>query len=289
MRTKSRTRGRGLVLAVLTLIVSLPELAQAQQSGLFPLAPIKRQRVPCDQQDPVYKLYKEKYFGYHPPCWRPFPTGWGCPSPEKPDVAKSFREQKLGTLEGAEQGDTGEPAQGDQGQGRPAVPALPGGRSPFEQPGPGGGRPGGNPAAPRQDQKPVSPFDLEDSPATKPDAAPGAPRGAGRAQPATPAIGEGTPDLSSPDESGRVQGARTSQILREEQVQPRNEDGPLLALPEVTLAPVAVSDASFGTQPAQTSTMTDDTAGAQAPANSAPRRGFLSGLFNNLGWNWTRR
>ena len=101
MRTKSRSRGRGLVLAVLTLIVSMPELARAQQSGLFPLAPIKRQRVPCDQEDPVYKIYKEKYFGYHPTCWRPFPTGWGCPSPEKPDVEKSFRERKLGTIEDA--------------------------------------------------------------------------------------------------------------------------------------------------------------------------------------------
>ena len=95
MRTKSRSRGRGLVLAVLTLIMSVPELARAQQSGLFPLAPIKRQRVPCDQEDPVYKIYKEKYFGYHPTCWRPFPTGWGCPSPEKPDVEKAFRERKV--------------------------------------------------------------------------------------------------------------------------------------------------------------------------------------------------
>lgn len=289
MRTKSRCRGRGLVLAVLTLIVSMPELAQAQQSGLFPLAPIKRQRVPCDQQDPAYKLYKEKYFGYHPPCWRPFPTGWGCPSPEKPDVEKSFREQKLGTVEGEQQGDRGETPQGDQGPTRPAVPALPNdGRSPFEQPAQGGDRPGNAPAPRRE---PASPFELDDSPAPKPNAAPGAPRGAGRARPATPAIGDGGPELSSPDESGRVQGARTSRISRDEQVQPRSEGGPLLALPEVTLGPVAGTDASFGTQPAQAVATADDSAGAQqAPtANSSPRRGFLSGLFNNLGLNWTRR
>ena len=98
MRTKSRIRGRGLVLAVLTLIIGVPELARAQQSGLFPLSPINRQRVPCDQEDPVYKIYKQKYFGYHPTCWRPFPTGWGCPSPEKPDVEKAFRERKRGHI-----------------------------------------------------------------------------------------------------------------------------------------------------------------------------------------------
>src|SRR5271169_2736635 len=125
MRTKSRSRRRGLALAVLTLIVSMPELARAQQSGLFPNSPIKRQRVPCDQQDPVYKLYKEKYFGYHPPCWRPFPTGWGCPSPEKPDVEKSFKERKLGTSEDQPAGETDEMQQGDQGPARPELPALP--------------------------------------------------------------------------------------------------------------------------------------------------------------------
>ena len=84
MRTNSRRRGRGLVLAVLTLVVSLPELAHAQQTGLFPLAPIRRQRVPCDQEDPIYKTYKHQYFGYHPTCWRLFPDGWGCPSTTSP-------------------------------------------------------------------------------------------------------------------------------------------------------------------------------------------------------------
>ena len=100
MRTNSRRREQGLVLAVLTVLLSLPELAQAQQGGLFPLAPIRRQRVPCNQEDPIYKIYKHQYFGYHPTCWRPFPNGWGCPSPEAPDRAKSFEKQKLGAGEG---------------------------------------------------------------------------------------------------------------------------------------------------------------------------------------------
>ena len=64
------------------------------ESGLFPLAPIRRQRVPCDQQDPIYRIAKEQYFGYHPTCWRRFPDGWGCPSPERPDREKSFRRHR---------------------------------------------------------------------------------------------------------------------------------------------------------------------------------------------------
>ena len=84
-------------LVVLTVIVSLSERAQAQQTGLFPLAPIRRQRVPCDQEDPIYKFSKQKYFGYHPTSWRRFPEGWNPPSPEGPDRARSFRELELGS------------------------------------------------------------------------------------------------------------------------------------------------------------------------------------------------
>ena len=202
MSTKSKSRGRGLVLAVLTLIVGMPELAKAQQSGLFPLAPIKRQRPPCDQEDPVYKVYKEKYFGYHPPCWRPFPTGWGCPSPEKPDVEKAFRERKLSTDLNAPARDTEDMQPAGQPGAQPGLPALPGGRSPFEQPAPGGG----NPATPRQAPRSTSPFDLMEKPAATPEPAPGAPRGAGRTRPASPGIGDGSPELSAPDEAIPVSG-----------------------------------------------------------------------------------
>ena len=75
MRTNSRRRGPGLGLAVLALVVSLPELARAQQGGLFPLAPIRRQRVPCDQQDPIYKTYKYQYLRLSSHMLAPVP-GW---------------------------------------------------------------------------------------------------------------------------------------------------------------------------------------------------------------------
>jgi hypothetical protein len=281
MRTKSRIRKHGLVLAVLTFIVSVPELARAQQSGLFPLAPIKRQRVPCDQEDPVYKIYKEKYFGYHPPCWRPFPTGWGCPSPEKPDVEKSFREMKLGAGGNAPVGESDEMQQGEQPLGRPEIPDLPGGgRSPFEQPVPPGGDKPANPAAPRPG---TSPFDLPaGAPANNPGAAPAAPR-SGRVQPARPLTGEGSPELSAPEQPARLEGTQTSRT-------PRNDDGPLLSVGDITVPPVSDADDAFGAGPASSGTTTTDATPAQgAPASSPPRRGFLSGLFNNLGWNWTRR
>ena len=281
MRTKSKVRRCGLVLAVLTLIVSMPELARAQQSGLFPLAPIKRQRVPCDQEDPVYKVYKEKYFGYHPPCWRPFPTGWGCPSPAKPDVEKAFKELKLGAGGNASSAETEEMQQGDQPQGRPEIPDLPGGgRSPFEQAVPPGGA---NPAAPRQNPRQPDPFEQPDAkPAGNPGAAPAAPR-TGRAQPASPLTGEGSPELSAPEQPARLEGTQASRS-------PRDDDGPLLSVGAITVPPVTSADDAFGAQPAQSGAMTTDAAPTQpVPAGSAPRRGFLSGLFNNLGLNWTRR
>ncbi len=265
----------------------MPQVARAQQSGLFPLKPIKRQRVPCDQEDPVYKVYKEKYFGYHPPCWRPFPTGWGCPSPEKPDVEKSFKERKLGMEEQPEPGAAGDmPPEGDQPDQRPNRPALPAGRSPFEQPATNGDAPA-NPANPAQ---PRSPFDLDSNPAKPPGDNSATPK-EGRNRPATsPTIGDGGPELSAPDQPPQVRGARTSRVTRDEATENDQEDGPLLALPNVTLPPVSSPDAPFGTQPAQAATVSDESAPVQTGSgSSSPRRGILSGLFNNLGLNWTRR
>src|SRR5690348_7869195 len=52
MRTHSRRWGHALAMVVLTVAVGFGGHVQAQQTGLFPLAPIRRQRVPCDQEDP---------------------------------------------------------------------------------------------------------------------------------------------------------------------------------------------------------------------------------------------
>ena len=85
MRINARRGSHALTLVVLTAAVSLSGRVEAQQTGLFPLAPIRRQRVPCDREDPTYKIYKQQYFGYHPTYWRTFPPGWGCPSTEAPE------------------------------------------------------------------------------------------------------------------------------------------------------------------------------------------------------------
>jgi hypothetical protein len=291
MRTNSRSRGCGLVLAVLTLVVSLPEPARAQQTGLFPNMNIRRQRVPCDQEDPIYKVYKHQYYGYHPTCWRPFPSGWGCPSREAPNREQSFKDFPLqaGALLGpAEQPGTDE-MQPPPGTTRPGLPPLPGGaRSPFEDE-PDQARPGTAPANPRGGQNPRQlpqgdPFEL-DKPAT-----PAAP-GTGQPRPPGPGAASNGPELSAPNATPpATQGARTSRNEPTDETVARDDDGPLLALPSVNLAPVDDPGVPFGTQPPPPPPAAATASNATATTAAAtPRRGFLSGLFSNLGANWARR
>jgi hypothetical protein len=291
MRTNSKRRGRGLVLATLTLIVSLPGLARAQQTGLFPLAPIKRQRVPCDQEDPIYKTYKHQYFGYHPTCWRAFPAGWGCPSPYGPDKAKSFKEFLPSAGERTDLPPDGETDEGmgqPPGVTRPAAPVLPpGNRSPFDDPFETE-KPATAPRNPRGNQPlptpPGDPFELD-----KPDA-PAAPK-PGQARPGAPGAASNFPELSAPaDQPGLTQGARSTLNESDDERNDRDEVSPMLALPRVNLPPVDDPGVPFGTRPP--SPGGDVAANANTtppPAVATPRRGFLSGLFNNLGLNWTRR
>jgi hypothetical protein len=292
MRTNSRMRGPALGLAALALVVSLPELARAQPGGLFPNAPIRRQRVPCDQEDPVYKTYKYKYFGYHPTCWRPFPDGWGCPSPEAPDRKKSFEKQPLVPREGELPGAMPGAETPERPETRPTQPEVPRRIDPFEmQPEPGA--PGAAPTAPRRPQTPVvppsrDPFQL-DRPDNPPAAAPNPPRAARMRSATPPAVSDGS-DLSAPAEDrSRDAGTRTSRNDGDDATDNPAEGGPLLAVPNVDLPPVNDSG-TFGIEP-------PPSAGTNVAAENAtntsgsppPRRGFLSGLISNLGLNWTRR
>jgi hypothetical protein len=285
MRTKSRTRSQGLVLAVITVSVLVPELARAQTTGLFPLAPARRrQRVPCDQEDPAYKIVKERYFGYHPTAWRRFPEGLSIKSKEAPDVEKSFREIPLD--DGYDRGpETEEGERGQPGQPRQRFPALPPGRSPFDPdavPGaPPGGQPRQNPAVPPMGD----PFELDRPNQPQPNA-PAQP-GGGQNRPAAPGASNG-PELSAPAE--RTGQSRSPVRSSDDEPAAQDDDGPLLALPNINLPPINAANGPISTQPPQTAA-TDSTAsdGTQPTSSTAPRRGFLSGLFNNLGWNWTRR
>jgi hypothetical protein len=293
MRRNSRRLGRGLVLAALTVVVSLPGLARAQQTGLFPLAPIKRQRVPCDQEDPIYKTYKHQYFGYHPTCWRQFPAGWGCPSPNGPDKEKSFKELPPTAGERTDSPPEGEAEEGmgPQPPGtRPAVPAVPPGtRSPFEDPF-DPDKPATPPRNPRGNPAPLptppgDPFELD-----KPDA-PAAPK-PGQTRPATPGAATNGPELSAPaDQPGPAQGARSTRNDSADVPNDREDVSPMLALPRVNLPPIDDPGVPFGTKPPAPAGDVAANANTTPPAGATatPRRGFLSGLFNNLGLNWVRR
>jgi hypothetical protein len=171
MRTRSRRRSGWSAAGALAFVLGLPTLADAQTTELFPFARLNRKRVPCEMEDPVYKMYRQQYYGYHPTCWRRFPTGWGCPSPEAPDATKSFKDLPRDPITPPDDGgnDRGPgPNREDPGPGRRGGNAP--GLDPNSLPLPGGDR---------------SPFEMD----TKPDAAPnGARPPASRPAPsATPA------------------------------------------------------------------------------------------------------
>ncbi len=142
MRTTMRMKPSGLL--ALAVVLGTPALASAQ---LFPNLPIRRERTPCSQENPQYKMIRQEYWGYYPTCWRKFPAGWGCPSPEAPNWE---RDKKFPPLEVLNRTDRAAPADGaggempgptDDGTVRPGdakpkpperLPDLPDGGSPFE-------------------------------------------------------------------------------------------------------------------------------------------------------------
>lgn len=278
MRTKSRRGPVGPLFLAAAAGVLWSESAQAQQTGLFPLAPIKRKRVPCDQEDPVYRIYKDQYFGYHPTLWRPFPSGWGAPSPEAPDRAASFREipldepPALGGVEGdefaEEPDDARPPAQPDAA--RPDLPTPPpeNVRSPFEM-----------------DDLNSEP-DAETPPrqAPAPRAQPGIPEVPADRSPFDPQAGSGggspsTPELSSPT------AARNGRVRRSAEVDADQAGSPLLAMPDTGLdQPYQAPDLG---RPVPASA--EHAHGHNHSHEKAPRRNRLASMMDNLGWSAVRR
>jgi len=287
MRTNRRMQGRGLALAVVAISASLPQMAWAQQSGLLPNSFIKRHRVPCDHEDPIYKISKYQYFGYHPTCWHRFPDGWGCPSADAPNREKSFAETPLGSREEGEM-----EAPPDQGPGmenppprtRPNLPAIPGGeRSPFDTPpaAPGGTPPGAT--SPRRTPPATDPFE-------SPDLGGGAkPRNNAPSPPAaTNPPGGNVPDQApSSDQPGRNPTPRASRDDNGGGTVADETDGPVLALPNISLPPVGDGGSVYEPPPTQTANTGNALSGGTS--NSIQRRGLISGFFSNLGLNWIRR
>lgn len=260
MLIKSRRRFRSPAAGALVVVLGAPALVEAQQSGLFPNAPIRRERVPCPHEDPVYRLYRHEYFGYHPTCWRRFPEGWGCPSPEAPNVAQAFRDQPRDAppadLPSEEGGDLpgAPPRDGAPGEGPDAMPGMlppppDDTRSPFDLDAPGPARPAG--------AAPVLP---EPPPARIPDPAP-----PGSGAPAAPGASI-APAGDPPAESA------TNRIERPGLL-PAQPD---LAGPTASMLPVEPMPGEFAPN-----APTDNLARAtqSTPARAPQRRGFLGGLF----------
>jgi len=271
---------------VIAVSASLPQMAWAQQSGLLPLHPIKRHRVPCPQEDPIYKINKYQYFGYNPTCWHRFPDGWGCPSADAPNREKSFAEVPLGSRE---EGDLEQPPEepgmeNPQARPRPALPAVPGGeRSPFETP---PAAPGGTPPATPTPRRPAPTPDPFESPDLGGGAAPrnNAPKPPATTNPP----GANAPDLSAPsDQPGRNPAPRASRDGEDGPNLAADGDGPLLALPNINLPPMADAGSVYEPPPAQMAN--SSTASAGGTSTMPPRRGLISGFFSNLGLNWIRR
>jgi len=262
-------------------------MAWAQQSGLFPNSFIKRHRVPCDHEDPIYKINKYQYFGYNPTCWHRFPDGWGCPSAEAPNREKSFKETPLGSREEGEaepQPDQGPGMENPQPRPRGNLPAVPGGeRSPFDTPPAApGGTPRGTPS-PSRTPPATDPFD---SPDVGGGAAPrnNAPKPPAAANPP----GDNAPDPSpSSDQPGRNPAPRATRDADRDGTVAEEADGPLLALPNINLPPLV--DAGSVYEPPPTQTANSGNAPSGGTSNSTPRRGLISGFFSNLGIYWMRR
>jgi hypothetical protein len=313
MLTKSTRRRPVLALAVLSVLASLTGVARAQQSGLFPLHPIRRERVPCPNEDPIYKLYRSQYYGYFPTQWRPFPQGWNLTNPETPNPKQEFQKNPLQPVEAP-------PPEGEMEPGaeaptqpapRPTIPKPPGEheRSPFEmdrpgnvpRPTPGSGAPGRQPApgTPPPPEEGASPFDTPDDTqgagGTPRNPRPRAPQ---PSRPAPPPADTGTPDLNPPGPAPSAPSPPQTWRDREQgESAGVGDSGPLLAMPDATLP--AVEEAGAPGRPAGSAETESILGGpgANAPVMTpvdsqpatTPRRSRLSSLFGGLGLNWLRR
>lgn len=257
----------------IALVLLAPTFVQAQQTGLFPLAPIKRQRVPCPDENPIYRRYRAEYYGYYPTCWRRFPPGWGCPSPEAPNLAKEYEELKPDPTPPTPPNDFGDEAPDDGRGGRrqdnaprsnkPEIPGVPsGGASPLDD------RPI-NLDAPNQNTNPAPP--RRDSPPA-PEALPGLPP-AGSGRPAEP-LGALNSRPARPAQGIQFEPSNTP-------IQNSMND-PLLPLPDPPTASTQPIAAPVSAEPLG-SNFDTGTENSGMPMHAPRRRSLIGGLFDSLG------
>lgn len=267
-----RRRVRWLA-AVALAVVAVPTAAQAQ---LFPNLPIRRERTPCVAEPPVFALYRHEYFGYHPTCWRPFPLGWGCPSPEAPDtrqaiteVQEEIRRREQQEAEQPQEGATtpeGTPAPAPEGTPAPEgeMPALPPTRSPFpldrEAPG-----------TPRTRESAPPPADLGAPPVTPP---------ANVTPPRNPGTAPPPPAATPPEAStGPARNRNVALLDVGRGSEPESVPAPADAMPAPPTPAAADPGAGQSYLPYSGS--------PTQPVLAPQRRGLLGGLIQRF--NWTRR
>ncbi len=278
MLTISRRGFRLQAAWALALVLGAPAFVQAQQTGLFPLAPIRRERVPCPSEDPVYGLYRQQYFGYFPTCWHRFPPGWGCPSAEAPNAAQSFKELPMKPPEEAPA------APGEEPPGAMENEPLPAERAPAP-------KPSNLPPLPRGER---SPFDLD----TKPENGTGGNPPAIRPPAVRPQPGprSASPEAGEPRSDNTESPAAPPVASRPEPREAPSSEGagePLLALPEPG-APGASTPAPTPTPAPVTTPLPSESvpnavpdgngpSAAAPPAQTPQRRSLIRGLLSGLG------
>ena len=170
----------GLLLGALIVPALVPDEALAQMQ-LFPNATIKRKRVDCAMEEPIYGLYRKQYYGYYPTAWRQFPPGWHLVSPEA--VSETDRQAaSKEILENAKKEAEAMGAGPDDGT-RPDVgdnPAPPDGNAPNDT------QPGTVPTLPGDTE---SPFNINPKPPADTTAPP-----AGDTSPTAPAPDDAAPN-----------------------------------------------------------------------------------------------
>jgi hypothetical protein len=252
MRTNSRRRDQGLALAVLTVVLSLPDVAWAQQSGFLvtrKTRSIKRTSISTSVIIPRAGARSRRVGAAPVPRWR---------ARRSHSKRSRWVPDRL-LVKGNRPTPTCSQRPVGQIRGRPCR------------------------LYPRVDAHHSSSTLPVIRPVRRP--ADGNPHRRDRRMPTNspPLSGNDVPDLSAPiDQPRRSQGTRLAHREDEEQPAPgETGDAPLLALPDIA---VPALDPSGSPTPANTASNSATTGGSPAP-----RRGLISGFFNNLGWNWTRR
>lgn len=268
----------------MAVILGLPALADAQ---LFPRLPLhKRHKPPYDQEPPVYDLYRHQYYGYFPTCWRRFPPGWGCPSPEAPNVPALMEELKKVKPFNPDEGYDETPNGRDRGAGalepEENLPSLPEpGTSPFDLPPNDMKPPAGLEPLPDADAPglpdgnfPKDDFSIPPSMPAKPQRRPSLPPTTDRASDAPPPLafsGDEHSDAAPPALALPPDSVLPNELDSFDHDDPSNNDSPArpnaVPLPSLPVGPSAM---------------------APAPATRAPqRRSMLTGLIAN--WGRTRK